>query len=337
MAVYAYCSGSIFPNNVSASGDNYWVDVVFNDTSVNGPQANNDSGFIATENTALSIPASALLANDTDPDGLPLSITGVSNPINGTVSYNASTQTVTFVPCRLCRDRPVSPIRSRTAGGAVVGQVSITVELSADGADVVLAQRHAGHCTGQRPQFGELGVKFQASTNGTITGHPLLQGPAEHRHPCGGSVERDGHFACHRDLHQRDRERLAAGQLLHSRHRSPRARPMSCPTTPTATTPRIRNYFATALTNGSLTALASGTSGGDGVYAYGTGSIFPTNSFSASNYWVDVVFNGPPLQPPVANNDSGFSRRENTTLSIPASALLANDTDPNGLPLSITG
>jgi hypothetical protein len=59
------------------------------------------------------------------------------------------------------------------------------------------------------------------------------------------------------------------------------------------------NYFATAHTNGSLTALASGTSGGDGVYAYGTGSIFPTNSFNASNYWVDVVFNGASLQPPV--------------------------------------
>ena len=35
------------------------------------PVANDDSGFIATENTALSISASALLANDTDPGGLP--------------------------------------------------------------------------------------------------------------------------------------------------------------------------------------------------------------------------------------------------------------------------
>ena len=97
------------------------------------------------------------------------------------------------------------------------------------------------------------------------------------------------------------------------------------------------NYFATAHTSGSLTALASSTSGGDGVYAYGTGAVFPTNTYNAANYWVDVVFEGPPLQPPVANNDSGFVAAENTALSIPASALLANDTDPNGLPLSITG
>ena len=27
-------------------------------------------------------------------------------------------------------------------------------------------------------------------------------------------------------------------------------------------------------------------------YAYGSGSAFPTNSYNASNYWVDVIFNG---------------------------------------------
>ena len=39
------------------------------------------------------------------------------------------------------------------------------------------------------------------------------------------------------------------------------------------------------MTNGPLTALASG-----GVYAYGSGNAFPSNSFNASNYWVDVVY-----------------------------------------------
>ena len=47
------------------------------------PVANNDSGFVTTKNSALSIPASVLLANDTDPNGLTLSITGASNPSNG--------------------------------------------------------------------------------------------------------------------------------------------------------------------------------------------------------------------------------------------------------------
>jgi hypothetical protein len=44
------------------------------------------------------------------------------------------------------------------------------------------------------------------------------------------------------------------------------------------------NGLASAVTNGPLTALAGG-----GVYAYGA-NAFPSNSYNASNYWVDVVF-----------------------------------------------
>jgi hypothetical protein len=43
--------------------------------------------------------------------------------------------------------------------------------------------------------------------------------------------------------------------------------------------------LASAVTNGPLTALAGG-----GVYAYGSGNAFPSNTFNASNYWVDVVY-----------------------------------------------
>ncbi len=47
--------------------------------------------------------------------------------------------------------------------------------------------------------------------------------------------------------------------------------------------------LATAITNGPLVAEASGTSG-NGIYAYGTGVHFPTETYNASNYWVDVLF-----------------------------------------------
>jgi hypothetical protein len=32
---------------------------------------------------------------------------------------------------------------------------------------------------------------------------------------------------------------------------------------------------------------------GNGVYAYGSASVFPSNTYSATNYWVDVVFRTP--------------------------------------------
>ena len=43
--------------------------------------------------------------------------------------------------------------------------------------------------------------------------------------------------------------------------------------------------LASAVTNGPLTALAGG-----GVYAYGSSNTFPTSTYKASNYWVDVVY-----------------------------------------------
>ena len=50
-----------------------------------------------------------------------------------------------------------------------------------------------------------------------------------------------------------------------------------------------QNYFTTlGVNSGPLHALANGVSGGNGVYQYGTGG-FPSLTFQASNYWVDVV------------------------------------------------
>src|SRR5579859_197314 len=52
--------------------------------------------------------------------------------------------------------------------------------------------------------------------------------------------------------------------------------------------------------SGNLTALASGTSGGNGVFTYTTSAngAFPNGTFNASNYWVDVLFNPGGIAPP---------------------------------------
>jgi len=48
-----------------------------------------------------------------------------------------------------------------------------------------------------------------------------------------------------------------------------------------------------AYDNAPLHALPNG-SGGNGVYHYGTTSAFPTDTWMATNYWVDVVFDTHP-------------------------------------------
>ena len=50
-------------------------------------------------------------------------------------------------------------------------------------------------------------------------------------------------------------------------------------------------YFAAAgVDRVPLHALQNGVAGGNGVYAYGTGTLFPNSTYQATNYWVDVVF-----------------------------------------------
>jgi PKD repeat protein len=51
-------------------------------------------------------------------------------------------------------------------------------------------------------------------------------------------------------------------------------------------------YFASPYSNGPLHLLADGERGGNGLYLYGAGG-FPTNTYRASNYWVDVLFTTP--------------------------------------------
>ena len=88
----------------------------------------------------------------------------------------------------------------------------------------------------------------------------------------------------------RVRERLAARDVLQPRGGVRPTRPTSRPTSrPPATTPSRAAASRSAVDNPPLHALANGTSA-NGVYAYGAASGFPTASWDAANYWVDVLF-----------------------------------------------
>src|SRR5439155_25334134 len=63
-------------------------------------------------------------------------------------------------------------------------------------------------------------------------------------------------------------------------------------------------YFASAgVDTPPLHALATGVDGADGVYLYGA-SAFPTQTYQASNYWVDVVYTtgAPDTTPPTVTS-----------------------------------
>ncbi len=340
-SVYAYGASSVFPAN-SGGLDNYWADVVFApNTGTQNPTANNDSGFIVTENTSLSIPASALLANDSDPNGYSLSITGVSNPTNGTVSYNASTQTVTFVPTSgYPAPNATGPASfnytiTNGHGGTATALVSLTVSVPTS--SLFSATSVPGTITENDSSAVELGVKFQTTSSGNVVGIRFYKGPQNTGTHVGNLWSSAGAL-------------LGTVTFTNETASGWQQANLSSPVALTTGTTYVvsyhtsgfysadANYFANAVTNGPLTAPSSASSGGNGVYVYGSSSVFPTSSYNASNYWVDVAFassGATGTQPPIANNDSGFTTIENTALTIQASQLLANDSDPNGYSLSI--
>ncbi|PJG51828.1 hypothetical protein CVM73_28790 [Bradyrhizobium forestalis] len=330
--VYAYGPGPLFPNTVSiVKAQNYWVDVVFSNTSQQ-PQANNDSGFSVTQNGVLTIPASALLANDTDPAGLSFSITGVSSPINGSVSYNAQTQIVTFTPTtNYAGPAQFSYTITDTSEATGTGQVLLNVNypISAQslfGTNDVPSVVNSGDASSV-----ELGVKFSASVNGTITGLRFYKGSANtgthvaHLWSSTGTLLATATFT---------------GETASGWQQVSFASPIAISAGATYVASYhtngnysdTQNYFTSSVTNGQLSAPAAG----NGVYAYGTGASFPTSVYKSTNYYVDVVFNGSSgtNRSPTAVADTGDATEKGgvnngTGGSAATGNVLTNDTDPD--------
>jgi hypothetical protein len=144
----------------------------------------------------------------------------------------------------------------------------------------------------------ELGVRFSTSTAGTVTGVRFWK----------GSINIGTHTA---HLWTSGGQLLASATFVNETASGWQEVLFPQPVQITAGTTYVASYhnnqcyseadgyFATPLTNGSLTAPANA-----GVYAYNSSVVFPSNVFSAANYWVDVLFvaaQGPPAPPVISS------------------------------------
>jgi len=285
--VFTPGGSSSFPTSSYASS-NYWVDVLFMSAGGAGnvlPVANNDSGFVATENYALTIPASALLANDTDPNAYPLSITGVSNPTNGTVTYDTNTQTVTFVPTNNYTG-PASFTYTITNGHT--GTASATVSLTVSATSGLFSPNAIpGTVTANDSTAYELGVQFQSAVAGTVTAILFYKGPQNTGTHVGNLWSSTGTLLATATFTNETASGWQQVNFSSPVAITPGATYVASYHTATGFYSDDHQYFDTALTNGPLTAPA----GANGVFTPGASSSFPTSSWASSNYWVDVVFN----------------------------------------------
>jgi hypothetical protein len=143
--------------------------------------------------------------------------------------------------------------------------------------------------TDNDPHPVELGLKFQASSAGDITGLRFYKGPSN----------TGTHVA---DLWSSTGTLLATATFNNETASGWQQVNFTTPVTINPGTTYIASYhtagnysadpnlLANAVSNGPLTAPSSASSGGNGVYAYGAGGLFPTNTFNATSYGVDVLF-----------------------------------------------
>ncbi|PDS61940.1 adhesin, partial [Rhizobium anhuiense] len=148
----------------------------------------------------------------------------------------------------------------------------------------------------------ELGVKFQTSVAGTVTGIRFYKGDLDTGTHTGSLWSSTGTRLATLTF---TNESASGWQTAYF------TSPVSLTVGQTYTASYHTNsghystttgYFTSNVTSGSLTAPASG----NGVYRYGSNSLFPTSTFQSTNYWVDVMFTTPSSNTtPTAVADAG--------------------------------
>ncbi|MBX5015725.1 DUF4082 domain-containing protein [Rhizobium lentis] len=184
-----------------------------------------------------------------------------------------------------------------------------------------------------------LGVKFQSSVAGDITGIKFYR-----------SANDNGQNVV--DLWSATGTRLATATFTNTTASGWQTVNFATPFTIAANTTYVAsyhttgayvvtsNFFTNGISNGPLTAQSSAAAGGNGVYRYGgsaTTGIFPNASFNASNYFADVIFrpsSTPGNTTPTAVADTGDATEKggvaNGSGGVAASGnVLTNDTDPD--------
>jgi subtilisin family serine protease len=343
--VYVYGAGGLFPNQTYGAA-NYWADVVF---ATSGPAGSTQTvtAYSGTPQTAaVGTPfASALQAKVTDASANPVAgvavtftvpSTGASALFGGMSSVTASTNAAGIATSPIPTANTVPGTYGVTA--SVAGLASATFTLT-----------NAAASTGATTIFGsmvpstyyagsnavELGLKFRSDVNGTITGIRFYKGSADTSTHTGSLWSSTGAL-------------LATGTFSSETANGWQQLNFSTPVAITANTTYVAsyhtggsfyysyNYFLNAgLDTPPLHALADGASGPNGVYVYGTGGLFPNQTYSATNYWVDVVFAATvPVGPP--QTVTAYSGTPQTAVVGTAfgSVLQAKVTDASANPVS---
>jgi Domain of unknown function (DUF4082)/Fibronectin type III domain/Bacterial Ig domain len=296
--VYTYTSATTFPTS-SYNATNYWVDVDFEATPVNTAPGQ-VTNVVATAGNG----SASLTWNAPTSGGAPSSYkitpyigssAQTSTTING--SPPATNTTITGLTNGTSYTFTVTASNSIGSGTPSEHSNAVTPTV-APVVDTIFGSTTPGTIDSGDPSSVELGVKFSSEVSGSVTGVRFYKAAANTGTHVGslwsatgtllGSATFSGETAS--GWQQISFEKpiaISANTTYVAAYLAPNGHYSDTP-----------SAFATVgVSNPPLSALANSLTP-DGVYSYTSTSIFPTNSFGATNYWVDLDFEPTPVSTP---------------------------------------
>jgi hypothetical protein len=290
-----YSLGNQFPDN-TYDGMNYWVDPIFASTAPSSGQAP-EVGIVSPANSQTNVPLTSPVTftfnQAVQGSSVTFALTGPNGAsVAGSTSFNASTATGTFTPSAALASNTVytATVSAATGTNGLAMAAPYTWTFTTTEFTIWPSSAQPSIASANDGNSVNLGVQFTTTVNGWITGIRFYKGPSNTGTHVGSLWDASGNLL---------------GQVTFTNETATgwQQASFSTPIPVTAGTTYIASYFAPnggySVTSGGLTnevsnpplvALASGTSGGNGLYSYASSSAFPQNSYGASNYWVDVVF-----------------------------------------------
>jgi Domain of unknown function (DUF4082)/Bacterial Ig domain/Putative Ig domain len=237
---------------------------------------------------------SALTASGTVGAAFSYTITASNNPtrFNTTglpagLSVNTTTGLISGTPTAAGMSNVA--LSATNAAGTGSATLALTINAAAPPASLFSTSSVPAIVTVNDPNPVELGVQFSAASAGNIIGMRFYKGPQN----------TGTHTA---ELWNTAGTMLASATFANETASGWQTVTFASPVAIAANTTYVASYhsngfypidgefFATAYTNGPLTAPASASIGGNGVFTYGSSVNFPVSTYNANNYWVDVMF-----------------------------------------------
>jgi hypothetical protein len=292
---------SAFPSD-SYQNANYWVDATFNTSAaanVQPPNVLSNSPVSGTGSVALSPAINVTFDEPVAQSSLQFTVKSAATTVAGAVTLSADRTTATFTP---------------TAALAASTAYTASVKATDDSGNVMPTAYTWTFTTGKpRPAICpctiwddftspaltdsgdtsgvELGTKVRFDVKGQVTGVRFYKGAGNTGTHVGSLFSSTGTL-------------LASGTFTGETATGWQTLTFATPINVNANATYVVAYFApnghypanpgyfgnNTATYNQLHAIADGVDGGNGVYAYTTASKFPTSTYNATNYWVDVLW-----------------------------------------------